>query len=53
MSLGDNLAHPHTKERISESDRHRQLVNYAGWADDAGFDAVHIGEHHFNDYMID
>jgi len=52
MSLGDNLAHPHTKERISESDRHRQLVNYAGWADDAGFDAVHIGEHHFNDYML-
>ena len=52
MSLGDNLAHPLTGIQLSEAERHRQLVEQAVWAAEAGFDAVHIGEHHFNDYML-
>ena len=52
FSLGDNLAHPKTGELLSEADRHRQLIRYSVWASEAGFDAVHIGEHHFNDYML-
>ena len=52
FSLGDNLAHPVTGESLSESERHRQLIQYSVWAAESGFDAVHIGEHHFNDYML-
>ena len=52
FSLGDNLAHPVTGELMSEAERHRQLVQYSVWAAESGFDAVHIGEHHFNDYML-
>jgi alkanesulfonate monooxygenase SsuD/methylene tetrahydromethanopterin reductase-like flavin-dependent oxidoreductase (luciferase family) len=52
MSLGDNLAHPLSNAQHSEASRHRQLVDYAVWAAEAGFDAVHIGEHHFNDYIL-
>lgn len=52
MSLGDNLAHPTTGEHLTVGERHRQLVDYAAWAAESGFDAVHIGEHHFNDYVL-
>jgi len=52
FSLGDNLAHPKTGELLTEADRHRQLIRYSVWASESGFDAVHIGEHHFNDYML-
>jgi alkanesulfonate monooxygenase SsuD/methylene tetrahydromethanopterin reductase-like flavin-dependent oxidoreductase (luciferase family) len=52
MSLGDHLAHPITGEHLTEQQRHRQLVESAVWADEAGFDAVHLGEHHFNDYIL-
>ena len=52
FSLGDNLPHPVTGVALSEADRHRQLIQYSTWAAEAGFDAVHIGEHHFNDYML-
>ena len=52
FSLGDNLTHPKTGELLTEADRHRQLIRYSVWASEAGFDAVHIGEHHFNDYML-
>lgn len=52
MSLGDNLAHPLTGAELTEGQRHRQLVEQSVWAAEAGFDAVHIGEHHFNDYML-
>ena len=52
FSLGDNLPHPVTGVALSETDRHRQLIEYSIWAEEAGFDAVHVGEHHFNDYML-
>ena len=52
MSLGDNIAHPLTGIQLTEGERHRQLVEQAVWAAEAGFDAVHIGEHHFNEYIL-
>ncbi len=52
MSLGDNLAHPLSGVQLSEAERHRQLVEQSVWAAEAGFDAVHIGEHHFNEYIL-
>jgi len=52
MTLGDNIAHPLTGDTRTDAERHRQLVEQSVWAADAGFDAVHIGEHHFNDYML-
>ena len=52
MTLGDNIAHPLTGDTRTDAERHRQLVEQSVWAAGAGFDAVHIGEHHFNDYML-
>ncbi|HAA65689.1 MAG TPA: LLM class flavin-dependent oxidoreductase [Acidimicrobiaceae bacterium] len=52
FSLGDNLRHPISGELLTESERHQQLIRYSVWASESGFDAVHIGEHHFNDYML-
>lgn len=52
MTLGDNVAHPLTEETRTDAERHRQLVEQAVWAAEAGFDAIHLGEHHFNDYML-
>ncbi|MEM7340902.1 MAG: LLM class flavin-dependent oxidoreductase [Actinomycetota bacterium] len=52
MSLGDLLANPHTGEAVSEAERHRSFVEQAVLAEQCGFDAVHLGEHHFSDYML-
>ena len=52
MSLGDLLPHPLTGELVSESARHRSLVNQAVLAEELGFSAVHLGEHHFSDYQL-
>lgn len=52
MSLGDLLPHPGTGQLVSEADRHRSLVDQSVLAEQAGFAAVHLGEHHFSDYML-
>lgn len=52
MSLGDLLAHPTTGHRITEAERHRSLVDQAIQAERLGFTSVHLGEHHFSDYML-
>jgi alkanesulfonate monooxygenase SsuD/methylene tetrahydromethanopterin reductase-like flavin-dependent oxidoreductase (luciferase family) len=52
MSLGDLLAHPLTGAIESEADRHRSFVDQAVLAEGLGFNAVHLGEHHFSDYML-
>lgn len=52
MSLGDLLPHPHTGHTVTERERHRSIVDQAVLAERLGFTAVHIGEHHFSDYMV-
>ena len=52
MSLGDLVADPHTGDRMTEAERHRQIVDQAVAAESLGFTSVHLGEHHFSDYML-
>ncbi len=52
MTLGDLLANPLTGAATSEAERHRSFVDQAVLAEQVGFDAVHLGEHHFTDYML-
>ncbi len=52
LSLGDWLPDPVTGHRPTEGDRHRQIVEQAVVAERAGFGAIHLGEHHFSDYIL-
>ncbi len=52
MSLGDLLPHPTTGVRVSEAERHRSIVDQAVLAEACGFTSIHLGEHHFSDYML-
>ncbi|MEM7094265.1 MAG: LLM class flavin-dependent oxidoreductase [Actinomycetota bacterium] len=52
MSLGDLLADPQTGARMTEAERHRSIVDQAVRAEQLGFAAVHLGEHHFSDYQL-
>jgi alkanesulfonate monooxygenase SsuD/methylene tetrahydromethanopterin reductase-like flavin-dependent oxidoreductase (luciferase family) len=50
MTLGDQVADPVTGVTESAAERHRAIVEAAAVADQAGFHAVHIGEHHGLEY---
>ncbi|MGI9596965.1 MAG: LLM class flavin-dependent oxidoreductase [Acidimicrobiales bacterium] len=52
MSLGDLLPDPATGIAVSEAERHRSLIDQAIQAERLGFAAIHLGEHHFSDYML-
>jgi alkanesulfonate monooxygenase SsuD/methylene tetrahydromethanopterin reductase-like flavin-dependent oxidoreductase (luciferase family) len=52
LTLGDWCADPVTGTRSTQSDRHRSLVEQAVVAEAAGFTSVHLGEHHFNEYIL-
>ncbi|MEL7156932.1 MAG: LLM class flavin-dependent oxidoreductase [Actinomycetota bacterium] len=52
MSLGDLLPDPNTGRCQTEGERHRSLVDQAVLAERLGFTSVHLGEHHFSDYML-
>ncbi len=52
MSLGDLLPHPVTGAVATEGERHRSFVEQAVLAEQLGFTSVHLGEHHFCDYML-
>ena len=52
LTLGDLLPHPTTGASQTEAERHRSLVDQAVFAERAGFTSVHLGEHHFSDYML-
>ena len=52
MILGDHLPHPETRERISQVDHHRRVVELGVFAEEAGLDSVWLGEHHFCDYIL-
>ena len=52
LTLGDWLTDPSTGAPVSEADRHRSIVEQAVEAEAAGFVSVHLGEHHFSDYIL-
>jgi len=52
LSLGDLIADPNSGLCRTESQRHRTLVEQAVLAEQVGFDAVHLGEHHGSAYQL-
>jgi alkanesulfonate monooxygenase SsuD/methylene tetrahydromethanopterin reductase-like flavin-dependent oxidoreductase (luciferase family) len=52
LTLGDSCTDPITGQRRTPAQRHRSLVEQAVVAEQAGFEAVHLGEHHFSDYIL-
>ncbi len=52
LSLGDLMTDPVTGIRRTAVQRHRSLVDQAVLAEQVGFTSVHLGEHHFCDYIV-
>lgn len=52
LTLGDHLPDPVTGALQSQAERHRRLVDQAVLAEQVGFSSVHLGEHHFCDYIL-
>ena len=53
LSLGDHLPDPSTgRLELTQAGRHRQIVELGVQAEECGFDAVWLGEHHFCDYIL-
>jgi alkanesulfonate monooxygenase SsuD/methylene tetrahydromethanopterin reductase-like flavin-dependent oxidoreductase (luciferase family) len=52
LSLGDLITDPVTGERRTHAARHRNLIEQAVLAETVGFSSVHLGEHHFCDYIL-
>ena len=52
LSLGDLITDPLTGLRRTHAERHRNIVEQAVLAEAAGFSSVHLGEHHFCEYIL-
>jgi alkanesulfonate monooxygenase SsuD/methylene tetrahydromethanopterin reductase-like flavin-dependent oxidoreductase (luciferase family) len=52
VTLGDNLPHPLTGERMPAAARFRQIIELGVLAEELGFTSFHVGEHHFSDYIL-
>jgi alkanesulfonate monooxygenase SsuD/methylene tetrahydromethanopterin reductase-like flavin-dependent oxidoreductase (luciferase family) len=52
MSLGDLSPDPITGYAATPAERHRMFVEAAVLADELGYDAVNVGEHHGLDYIF-
>ena len=52
LTLGDHLTDPVTGARQTQAERHRGIVEQAVVAERSGFTSVHLGEHHFCDYIL-
>jgi alkanesulfonate monooxygenase SsuD/methylene tetrahydromethanopterin reductase-like flavin-dependent oxidoreductase (luciferase family) len=52
LTLGDLLTDPLTGSRRTHAERHRNIVDQAVLAEAAGFTSIHVGEHHFCDYIV-
>ena len=53
MTLGDWLPDPATRRHATpQAGRQRNFVDQAVWAEAAGFHSVHLGEHHFSEYIL-
>jgi alkanesulfonate monooxygenase SsuD/methylene tetrahydromethanopterin reductase-like flavin-dependent oxidoreductase (luciferase family) len=52
MSLGDLAPDPVTGHAATPAERHRMFVEAAVLADELGYEAVNVGEHHGLDYIF-
>ncbi|MEM9563720.1 MAG: LLM class flavin-dependent oxidoreductase [Actinomycetota bacterium] len=52
LSLADHLVDPATGRRESQAQRLQRVVDAAVAAEEAGFLAFGVGEHHFSDYIL-
>ena len=52
LSLGDHLTDSVTGVRSTQAERFRSLVEQGVLAEQTGFRSVHLGEHHFCDYIL-
>jgi alkanesulfonate monooxygenase SsuD/methylene tetrahydromethanopterin reductase-like flavin-dependent oxidoreductase (luciferase family) len=52
LTLGDLITDPVSGHRRTHAQRHRNLVEQAVLAESVGFSSVHLGEHHFCDYIL-
>ncbi len=53
ITLGDHLPDPHTQRyHETQAERHRMWVDLGVHAEEAGFEAVWLGEHHCSDYIV-
>lgn len=52
LTLGDHITDPVTGVRTTQAERHRSIVEQCVLAEQVGFDSVHLGEHHFCDYIL-
>lgn len=52
ISLADHLNDPVSGNKLSQSERIHELVDQAVLAEDAGFYAFGLGEHHFSHYIM-
>jgi len=53
ITLGDHLPDPHThRYHETQAERHQMWIDMGVRAEEAGFDAVWIGEHHCSDYIV-
>ena len=52
LSLADYLEDPHSGGRVSQAARLQRVVDMAVQAEEAGFTAFGVGEHHFSGYIL-
>lgn len=52
LTLGDLITDPVTGRRSTPAERHRGIVEQAVLAEQVGFTSVHLGEHHFCEYIL-
>jgi alkanesulfonate monooxygenase SsuD/methylene tetrahydromethanopterin reductase-like flavin-dependent oxidoreductase (luciferase family) len=52
MSLGDHLPDPATGRLTPQVERFRNIIDYAVMGEELGFAAIHLGEHHFSQYIV-
>lgn len=52
LSLGDHVTDPVTGRRQTPGERHRTIVDECVLAESCGFSSVHLGEHHFLEYIL-
>jgi alkanesulfonate monooxygenase SsuD/methylene tetrahydromethanopterin reductase-like flavin-dependent oxidoreductase (luciferase family) len=52
LTLGDLVTDPLTGARRTHAERHRNIVEQAVLAEAAAFTSIHVGEHHFCDYIV-
>lgn len=52
LTLGDRIEDPTTGAIVNDAERHRAIVDAAAHAEAVGFSSIHLGEHHFSDYVV-